>query len=342
MAFLTLEALSKFNLATIVNFQMNQTDDLPQRSLRHATGERGIAILKLALPTQWILRNQTESDYGIDVEIELAGKTVTGKILKAQVRTKTPIAWSTNNTFREPFGSGKFLYWRSISLPVVLFLVDNSSGVVYWQKASGAIPADARLPDEIIVEKKNELKSTLDELINFVTTFRNHVDARKILYRLPFFLNIFEKRRLNVDLDCFLSLEYPDFEELNYVYDETAALMFALGLPGQSLIPWQIWLIRSTSIFGDSGELHNGIHDEILDYLFPMVEKIKVKAKEIIDPENINYLNFSLKARLEDSQISYSAPLVGTFSREFWEAFETDLEARNAKRYSAVKRQTSI
>ena len=89
---------------TVYSFHQNCImNDLPQRSPRHSSGERGLAILKLKLPRAWICRNQPESDYGIDVEIEVADEKVRGIILKGQVRTKTPINWAKNDTFREPF-----------------------------------------------------------------------------------------------------------------------------------------------------------------------------------------------------------------------------------------------
>jgi len=57
------------------------------------------------------MREQATSDYGIDVEIELAdGRVKEGILCKGQVRSKTPIQWRIDDTYREPVGSNELLY----------------------------------------------------------------------------------------------------------------------------------------------------------------------------------------------------------------------------------------
>lgn len=317
---------------------MNNEPELPDRSTRHSHGERGIAILKVKLPTPWILRNQVESDYGVDVEIELADTRVLGIIFKAQVRTKTPIRWRSDATFREPFDSGKLFYWRSISLPVVLFLVDNEKEEVYWEPASGAIPADPKLPDALVIKRSNSIKDTLGALVDYVTNFRSYPDSRKLLYRLPFFMRMWEHRKGELDYDRPMPLELDDYSEVQYIYEEITDIRTALGLSNLGMVPWQIWLVRSTSIFGDSGELHNGVHDEVIAYLEPLVSEAFSVAKRLLADEEINTLNVTLKNKFEeDSRVSYSCPSIANLPFEFWEAFERDLEKRDAKLFNLAK-----
>lgn len=313
--------------------------ELPKRPTRHAVGERGIAILKLALPSQWILRNQVESDYGIDVEIEIARENVTGILLKAQVRTKTPITWRNDGTFREPFSPGKLKYWRTIGLPVVLFLVDNKSEDVYWAVASGEKPADSSLPNEIIVKKSDSLQQSCNDLISYVLSFTSHFDAKRLLYRIPFFLELYERRKESIGYDCFLPLEPNDYASLYFLYEETMALRNALGLKTEAIVPWPIWLIRSNSIFGDSGELHNGVHDEMMGYLEPLVAEAVKEAKTIIEKEEITLRNIAAKTALAEPSMSYGISINQKLPKEFWNAFEMDLDRRKAKKYSLAEQE---
>lgn len=312
--------------------------ELPVRSEQHIVGERGLAILKLAIPRHWILRNQAEGDYGIDVEIEISedGK-VTGQIFKAQVRTKTNIRWTQANTYSETFGSGKLLYWRSMGLPIVLFLVDESTQKVYWESATGAIPADPKVPSSIVVSKANVLSGSLPKMKDYVLHFSSHSDARDLLYQIPFFLSVYRRRQEMYGLDYPGEIDPAGYSETSYVYEETKRLRTALGLDNKGFVPWQWWLIRSTTIFGDGSELHNGVHDEIVDYLKPHVDEILTGAKRILDSEELNSLNFSVKNALEIRGVVYGAPTVATLSKEFWTAFEEHLDARRAKKFSLSK-----
>jgi hypothetical protein len=311
--------------------------ELPKRPSRHSSGERGIAILKLALPQSWILRNQVESDYGIDVEVEIADDHVSGIILKGQVRTKTPIAWRQDDTFREPFDSGKLLYWRTIQLPVVLFLVDNESEEVFWTPASGEVPADSCLPSEIIVARSNKVKGNSVSIASYATGFTPHRDARRLLYRIAFYLDVFRKHEDLVNRDSFLPLEPDEYASFDFLYDETLALRSALGASNKGVVPWLLWAIRSTSIFGDAGEMCYGIHDEALLYLKPLVDEVRALAKKILDQEQPSFLNFAAKNALEFPGIIYGAPVVQSFPAEFWEAIEEHLASRGAKRYDLAK-----
>lgn len=312
--------------------------ELPKRPSRHSSGERGIAVLKLALPQPWILRNQVESDYGIDIEIEIADDHVSGVILKGQVRTKTPIDWRQDDTFREPFESGKLLYWRTIQLPVVLFLVDNELEQAFWASASGEVPADSSLPSEIIVSKSDDVRTTSNNLIAYAKGFTPHRDARRLLHRIAFYLDVYRKHEEMMDLDSFLVLEQDKYSSLNFLYDETLALRLALGASNKGVVPWILWAFRSTSVFGDAGEMCYGIHDEVLLYLKPLVDEVRGLAKAILDEEQPSFLNFAAKTALENPGIIYSVPLARKLPAEFWEAVEEHLSARGAKKYDLAKR----
>lgn len=53
-----------------------------------------MSCVKSALPPRWIVREKSQADYGIDLEIEVADEFVTGLIVNAQVKGHQAITWN--------------------------------------------------------------------------------------------------------------------------------------------------------------------------------------------------------------------------------------------------------
>lgn len=108
---------------------------LPIRSIQHDAEDESLAILKLALKSVAIFREQGRNDYGIDAEIELKinGKA-TGRILKAQVKSSKAIKIRADGA---PKVSGikqsTLHYWIQMSrhAHVVAYAVDLTSNEVF-------------------------------------------------------------------------------------------------------------------------------------------------------------------------------------------------------------------
>ncbi|WP_258131660.1 DUF4365 domain-containing protein [Bacillus cereus] len=87
----------------------------------------------------WIFRNQTESDYGIDAHFEIKeGGVVTGRLIAAQIKCGGSLVKEKNDHFVY-YGEFKhLLYWLEHSLPVVVVFVDDEGSnpnvipTCYW------------------------------------------------------------------------------------------------------------------------------------------------------------------------------------------------------------------
>src|SRR2546427_9880847 len=109
----------------------NSTPKLfPQRTKAHITGDQAVRALRNCLPTTWICR-EVATDYGIDCEIEIVADsgTVTGAILKAQVkgtaiRRSEPAAVSVTTR--------QVRHWLALPVPVILVHVDLTQMQVSW------------------------------------------------------------------------------------------------------------------------------------------------------------------------------------------------------------------
>lgn len=117
---------------------------LPTRIRQHKAESDSYAILLYRLRNIGIFRNVTESDYGIDFEVEIVhGTSVTGKYFKAQVKS------SENLKVRKKDGvpvvggikESTLYYWTELSYKshVIAFAVDLKSEVIhvsrplFWQ-----------------------------------------------------------------------------------------------------------------------------------------------------------------------------------------------------------------
>lgn len=105
--------------------------NMPQRPPSHIIGDRAILELKKILPKRWLCR-EIKPDYGIDVEIEIVldNGTVTGAILKGQVKG------SESEIKVRKYGISVSVtsvrYWVNLPVPVVLVRVTSNPYKVLW------------------------------------------------------------------------------------------------------------------------------------------------------------------------------------------------------------------
>lgn len=100
------------------------------------TDRKGVNIVESTFlnDLQWLFREQTVSDYGIDAIVEqCVDDNPTGKLISVQI--KTGLSYLKTNT------NGDFIfyptkthveYWLSSSIPVILVLCNPDTKVAYW------------------------------------------------------------------------------------------------------------------------------------------------------------------------------------------------------------------
>lgn len=113
--------------------------EFPKRINTHIAESVSFNALSSVLPNEWIVREVTERDYGIDLYVELVrkDKAVTGDMVALQVK-------STNSVRFE--NSGKYLYsgikkstinyWLGLPVPVFVILVNLEDRNVYWSSVA--------------------------------------------------------------------------------------------------------------------------------------------------------------------------------------------------------------
>lgn len=109
---------------------------LPKRIRQHKAESDSYAILLYKLRNIGIFRNVTESDYGIDFEVEIVhGSEVTGKYFKAQVKSSEKLKIRKKDSVPVVGGikESTLYYWAELSYKshVIAFAVDLKSEEIY-------------------------------------------------------------------------------------------------------------------------------------------------------------------------------------------------------------------
>lgn len=108
-----------------------------RRPLSAKTSSLGVTLTKLAVESQleWLFREQSTEDYGIDAHLEIVrDNVVDGRLLALQIK-------SGHSFFSEKAHGGWWFrpdaqhvhYWVNHSLPVIVVLCDTATRICYWQ-----------------------------------------------------------------------------------------------------------------------------------------------------------------------------------------------------------------
>ncbi len=143
----------------------------------HAIGRDGLLKFLLAVPRGWAKREQPAEDYGVDAEVEVfEDERSTGFLIKAQVKgTEGPRFLADGQTISFSLRVDHAVYFtRELKAPLVLVLVDVSTGRMWWQapQLDGGLQsrlpeAEARGQETIVVHinADNELPATWEALL---------------------------------------------------------------------------------------------------------------------------------------------------------------------------------
>lgn len=121
--------------------------DFPKRSETHEIESASWSLLKALAPEEWILREVSERDYGIDAYIEIASKEreITGNLVSVQLKgVKNKIQWEASDSNAKRSRSPQIKvstanYWLHLPVPVFLFVADLTAKKVYFASVKESI-----------------------------------------------------------------------------------------------------------------------------------------------------------------------------------------------------------
>ena len=107
----------------------------PKRISKHIAESESFRVMSSWLPKEWIIRDVTERDYGIDVYVEIveADQRVTGKMIALQLKSRKSLRFDKSGTTKVGgINVSTCNYWHSLPIPVFLVVVDGAARVPYW------------------------------------------------------------------------------------------------------------------------------------------------------------------------------------------------------------------
>jgi len=270
----------------------------PQRTNSHLTETASWKILQNKIPDEWIVRELSERDYGIDAYIEIVqtGGDVTGNLCSIQLKGTNNIDWRNNSNgggVAKLSGIAKSTvnYWMNLPMPVFLVWADINKQEAYYSPVKTQI---RKQYNEYLDEGQATLGfnfmsisnlGTPEGIKNFLLDYDNekHVLSfpnylRGILIHLEeYFIFIVN----NQGLDPFMGVDDEKLLMMEYLYEHCNFLSSFLE------IKWDIISLaklyeNDMNRHGNCYELYNDSLDNVLKELTPVFFEIIKKGAEII------------------------------------------------------------
>jgi hypothetical protein len=120
----------------------------PQRSETHKVEAASWRLLQELAPENWIVREVTERDYGIDAYIEITTENgdVTGNLISIQLKGVKEIKWKASAAgikyARSPsIKTSTAAYWLNLPVPVFLLVADLENRRIFFSSVEWEIRA---------------------------------------------------------------------------------------------------------------------------------------------------------------------------------------------------------
>jgi len=313
----------------------------PQRPKSHVIEDISFQIFSEALPDDWIIREVTKKDYGIDCYIEICEENcLKGKLFVAQLKSSENIVMHGNGDKKYVSCSGinpaTMNYWYYLPMPVFLFFVNIITKDIFFQDIKRFIRKNFH---DFIEEKLSTIKIPLNQKFEPIDVQQNNKILNGInlfiLYHKEFYRSKFEfmvndfisnlEHRLNVlaehdHRDCFMPIEAgePDYIELINTYKSMEFLCNYLNIR---------WKLKSLSdiikegkdMFGGDYfdyELYEKQISEMGAALFPKFREVAERLNSLILDKEEDYwriiYTFSWKV-LQQSKNTYHQGIQGDY-----------------------------
>lgn len=216
----------------------------PKRVIQHISETESYKIFSSKIPHNWVIRDLSERDYGIDLYVEIVGETneLKGDIVLIQLKSTKNIKWTKKETHTfSKIKPSTAKYFYSLNIPVFIFLVDLSTKELFYLAVGYSLRGDFKTfakheKFKFIFSKKDKFEEGLgvfrfkfmyyyeyyrqqyeNELFFFLTNLENYKDFQFEHSNRDYHLGIedsdlifFEAMHRNYNFLCtYLDIENP-------------------------------------------------------------------------------------------------------------------------------------
>ena len=266
---------------------------LPRRAGQHITESISYKIFSNLLPDDWIIRDITERDYGIDCYIEICSDGfVTGQLVSIQLKGTKSIVINDQKEYAVYYGikPSTMNYWNNLPVPVIFAYVDIENTRCYILNVKNYIRKNyTEFLQEKLVSLKIPIKFELEKdisglYIQSIYLYENDRDRYENIVS-NFVISISK----NIELmsthfcrDCFLSLD-------EYVDDKMRILLLYKDLyylARKFNIEWSVKSItemidEGQQMFGKTYFLYEKQIGDFVKGVIPIFKRIAEKIEDI-------------------------------------------------------------
>ncbi|PKM47518.1 MAG: hypothetical protein CVV03_03070 [Firmicutes bacterium HGW-Firmicutes-8] len=273
----------------------------PKRTDKHIKESDSWKVLQIRTPAEWIIREVTERDYGVDAYIELVSVSgeVSGNLCSVQLKSSEKVKWEPDNTCKfSGIKKSTINYWMNLPVPVFLMFADLVKRKLYFCAVKEQV--------------RQNYASFIDIRETFQFYFHNELevgtDVGHVLFMWYYFKEKAFKQLTNYLRDILIHCEaYFNFILGNqgrdfflYVDDERQLTLIHLHKCCKFLaeyleIKWEVIDLstafeKDMETWKDSGcLLHENTLTEILEQLEPIFIEIIKKAKWLVTEQQKDY-----------------------------------------------------
>jgi hypothetical protein len=259
---------------------------LPQRPGTHLAEAKSWRLLESIAPDNWIVREVTERDYGIDAYIEICSLdgAVTGDLISIQLKAVNKIDWkgaagsSLRGAISPSIRVETVNYWLNLPVPVFLFVADLSAGNIYYAPTEH----QTRNQYQKIVSNATVTFQLLDNLdlsspfglLGLMMMYQREklhpqftVHVTNILSNIDTFLNFILE---NQGRDFFMPVEGLQHIQFRALYAACRQISFFLGIE---------WKVETLEALYDSDQKqwqdpYTYLHEQTLDRALQQIEEL--------------------------------------------------------------------
>jgi uncharacterized protein DUF4365 len=316
---------------------------LPKTPETDKTGDLAVSLCQVAFEKRdcKFRRQDGRNDFGIDAEIEIVEKnSVTGRILKAQIKGNAEIDWAKNGYVLVPVSVSTYNLWKSLPVPVIALLCDIKSEAIYWSLPLARVPKKSADSISLRFEKDQCLRTSFDLLLSFLRSWFQAFSQENILREVPYFYGVFNDLSGLVGWgDAWSMLVEEDDSKCRLFYNHVIQLRLRLGLSCTELPALDEWYIRSAAVWGDTPHLFYGTFDEFFLYTKPYYEEVFALLRDRVANANSYFENQELRNLFEklDGKLPVTFLDPRMENQQFARDFDRRLEKRGLLKYRQEK-----
>lgn len=272
--------------------------EFPKRADNHIRESASYKVLQSKIPSEWIIRDVTERDYGIDCYIELVDEQhmLKGEIAFVQMKSKDNLGWRNDNGLRfDKIERSTTNYLKSFMIPTYIFLADLTTKELFFMSVKEYIAehyAEYTDSKTFVYEfYRDRNRFTIDA---FLKSFRINNQYNQYRNELQYFIaNLYQCIEFMQDhnnRDSFMQIEPEDMIFFEAMHRNISFLQNYFGTINK-LTPVEILYERGKTKYGDAYEhtLFEGVLTDIYDEFKASVVEIFDIIKELVTQKERYY-----------------------------------------------------